>query len=511
MSTASPVDPAAVPVSPLDSSAPLAGPSQLSLAQTSLAGMDHASVLHPSTSVSGFTHGQVPSTVLETAGGVRVRLREEGGPSRELIDAFAGLYCVNIGYGRTEVADAIARQAHQLAYFHSYAGHSTEELIRLSNRLLRMAPACAATDGSPGKAQRVFYGTSGSDANETQAKLVWYYHNLIGKPRKKRILARERGYHGNTVMAGSMTGLDFYHNFMDLPVSAILRTGSPHSYWGTTEPASPAGESEQAFSLRRAAELEALILREDPDTIGAFIAEPVLGTGGLIPPPAGYWPAIQAVLRKYDILLIADEVITGFGRTGRMFGSELYDIQPDLITIAKGLTSAYAPLSGVILGERVYNAMEAGSAEAGVFPHGYTYSGHPISVAAANANLDILEREDLAANAASVGAYMLDALHAAFDELPITGEVRGVGLMLAVEFVADPATKRRLDPALTVAARISKLARERGLITRAMPQSEALGFAPPLVLTRADADQIVDIAASATRTVLDQLSRDAAL
>lgn len=485
MSTTSPVDPA-----------------ELLAASADLAQMDHASVLHPSTNVSDFAHGKVPSTVLETASGVRIRLSEEGGESRELIDAFAGLYCVNIGYGRTEVADAIARQAHQLAYFHTYAGHSTEELIRLSNRLVKMAPVCSG--GS--RAQRVFYGTSGSDANETQAKLVWYYHNLIGKPRKKRIIARDRGYHGNSVMAGSMTGLNFYHNFMDLPVSAIVRTGAPHFYWGA-EP----GESEQEFSQRRATELEALILKEDPETIGAFIGEPVLGTGGLIPPPAGYWAAIQAVLRKYDILLIADEVITGFGRTGRMFGCDLYDIQPDLITIAKGLTSAYAPLSGVIVGERVYKAMEAGAAEAGVFPHGYTYSGHPIGVAAANANLDILEREDLAGNAATVGAYMLDALHAAFDGLPITGEVRGVGLMLAVEFVADPANKKRLDPKLTVAYRISKLAREKGLITRAMPQSEALGFAPPLVLTRSDADQIVDISAAATRQVIDELAREGAL
>jgi L-2,4-diaminobutyrate transaminase len=304
-------------------------------------------------------------------------------------------------------------------------------------------------------------------------------------------------------MAGSMTGLNFYHNFMDLPVAAVVRTGAPHFYWGAN-----VGETEEQFSARRAQELEALILREDPDTIGAFIGEPVLGTGGLIPPPAGYWAATQAVLRKYDILLIADEVITGFGRTGKMFGSQLYDIQPDLITIAKGLTSAYAPLSGVIVGERVFNAMEAGAAQAGVFPHGYTYTGHPIGVAAANANLDILERENLTQNAAEVGAYMLDALHSAFDDLPITGEVRGVGLMLAVEFVADPATKRRLDPSLTVAYRISKRARDKGVITRAMPQSEALGFAPPLVLTRTDADEIVETAARSTREVLDELARE---
>jgi len=471
--------------------------SQTDLSQPDLKEMDRASVLHPSTSVADFATGKLSSTIMETASGVRIRDSE----GHELIDGFAGLYCVNIGYGRTEVADAIACQAHKLAYFHTYAGHSTEELIRLSDRLVKMGPI----SNGGGRFQRVFYGTSGSDANETQAKLVWYYHNLIGKPRKKRIIARERAYHGNTVMAGSMTGLNFYHNFMDLPVSAILRTGVPHHYWGA-EP----GETEEQFSARRAAELEALILPEDPETIGAFIGEPVLGTGGLIPPPAGYWQAIQAVLRKYEILLIADEVITGFGRTGRMFGSQLYDIQPDLITLAKGLTSAYAPLSGVLVGERVYRAMEAGSAEAGVFPHGYTYTGHPIGVAAANANLDILEREDLTANAADVGAYMLAALHEAFDSLPITGEVRGVGLMLAVEFVADPAAKTRLDSSLKVAYRISARAREQGLITRAMPQSEALGFAPPLVLTRAEADQIVDIAAASTRQVLDELTRDGA-
>lgn len=456
---------------------------------------DRTSVLHPSTSIADFTSGKLPSTIVDSASGVRIRDTE----GHELIDAFAGLYCVNIGYGRTEVADAIARQAHQLAYYHTYAGHSTEELIRLSDRLVKMAPA--SNGGGP--MQRVFYGTSGSDANETNAKLVWYYHNLIGKPNKKRIIARDRAYHGNTVMAGSMTGLNFYHNFMDLPVAAILRTGAPHYYWGANS-----GESEEQFSQRRAIELEALIIREDPDTIGAFIGEPVLGTGGLIPPPAGYWSGIQAVLRKYDILLIADEVITGFGRTGRLFGSELYGIQPDLITIAKGLTSAYAPLSGVIVGERVYKAMEAGSAEAGVFPHGYTYTGHPIAVAAANANLDILERENLTENAAEVGAYMLAALHEAFSGLPITGEVRGVGLMLAVEFVADPATKQRLDPALKVAYRISTRAREKGLITRAMPQSEALGFAPPLVLTRSEADQIVEITAAATHEILDELTRE---
>jgi L-2,4-diaminobutyrate transaminase len=458
-----------------------------------LAALDRASILHPATNPRDFAAGKVPSTVIDSGAGIRIRDVD----GRELIDAFAGLYCVNIGYGRTEVADAIARQAHQLAYYHTYAGHSTEELIRLSERLVRMAP---------GKPSKVFYGTSGSDANETQVKLVWYYHNLIGKPKKKRIIARERAYHGNTVMSGSLTGLSLYHTLMDLPVPSVLRTGVPHHYRGA-EP----GEMEEQFSARRAAELEELIVREDPDTIGGFIGEPVLGTGGLVPPPAGYWSAIQAVLRKYEILLIADEVITGFGRTGRMFGSDLYGMEPDLTTVAKGITSAYAPLSASIISERIFGVIEDGAETAGAFPHGYTYTGHPISVAAANANLDILEGENLAGNAGEVGGYMLGLLHQAFDGLPITGEVRGVGLMLAVDFVADPATRRKFDPALKVAYRISTAARERGVITRAMPQSDAVGFAPPLILTRTDAEQIVDLVASAARQVVDELAKETVL
>jgi L-2,4-diaminobutyrate transaminase len=458
-----------------------------------LAALDRASVLHPATNARDFAAGKSPSTIIDSGAGICIRDID----GRELIDAFAGLYCVNIGYGRTEVADAIARQAHKLAYYHAYAGHSTEELIRLSDRLVRMAP---------GKPSKVFYGTSGSDANETQAKLVWYYHNLIGKPKKKRIIARERAYHGNTVLSGSMTGLSLYHELMDLPVPAILRTGAPHHYWGAER-----GETEGQFSARRAQELEDLILREDPETIGGFIGEPVLGTGGLVPPPAGYWTAIQAVLRKYDILLIADEVITGFGRTGRMFGSDLYDMKPDLVTVAKGITSAYAPLSASIISERVFRVIEDGAEATGIFPHGYTYTGHPISVAAANANLDIVERENLAGNAAEVGAYMLGLLHEAFDGLPITGEVRGVGLMLAVDFVADPATRRKFDPALKVAYRVSNAARERGVITRAMPQSEAVGFAPPLVLTPRDAEEIVEIVASAARQVVEELAKETVL
>ncbi|NBB13714.1 aminotransferase [Pseudomonas sp. SLFW] len=459
-----------------------------------VAAQDRNSVLHPFTNLKDFASGKLGDpTIIETGKGIRIT----DSTGREYIDGFAGLYCMNIGYGRDEVAEAISRQAHKLAYYHSYAAHTTDELASLSDRLVKMAP---------GKMSKVFYGTSGSDANETNAKLVWYYNNLRGLPKKKKIITRDRGYHGCSVMSGSLTGMNFYHDHMDLPISGILRTGVPHQYWD----AQP-GETELQFSARRARELEELILREDPDTIGGFIAEPVLGTGGITPPPAGYWEAIQPILQKYDILLIADEVITAFGRTGAMFGCEKYGITPDLITVAKGLTSAYMPLSAAIVGEKVYKVMEEGADRVGAFSHGYTYSGHPIAVAAANAVLDIVEREDIPGNANRVGAYLQSSLHEVFDNLPIVGEVRGVGLMAAIEFVADPATKKRFDPALKVGARISKAARDLNLIARAMPHGEILGFAPPLTTTEKEVDQIVDIARQAVNKVMDELAKEGAL
>jgi L-2,4-diaminobutyrate transaminase len=448
---------------------------------------DRAATLHPFTGLHGHAHGTAEVTVVETARGSRIR----DGAGREFIDGFAGLYCVNIGYGRTEVAEAISAQAHKLAYYHSYAGHTTEQLARLSSRLVAMAP---------GKMSKVFYGLSGSDANETNAKIVWYYNNLRGLPAKKKIIARERGYHGSSVVSGSMTGLSFYHDHMDLPRPGILRTGVPHHYWGAE-----AGESEEEFSMRRARELDALILREGPDTVGAFIGEPVLGTGGITPPPAGYWPAIQAVLRKHDVLLIADEVITGFGRTGAMFGCDLYGIEPDLITIAKGITSAYVPLSASIVGARVYEVMENASEKVGAFAHGYTYSGHTLAVAAANAVLDIVERENIPGQAKTTGAHLQKQLHGAFADLPIVGEVRGVGMMAAVEFVADPATRTRFAPELKVGVRIAQAARDRGLIVRAMPHGDIMGFSPPLVMSSREVDEMVAIAAEATRHVMNQL------
>ena len=453
-----------------------------------IAASDRHYVLHPFTQLKDFATGAGSGpTIVESGQGCRIR----DASGRQFLDGFAGLYCVNIGYGRTEVAEAIAKQAYKLAYYHSYAGHTTEEQARLAERLVRM---------TPGRMSKVFFGLSGSDANETNAKLVWYYNNLRGRPNKKKIISRQRAYHGCTVVSGSLTGMRFYHAAMDLPIAGILHAGVPHYYWGA-EP----GESELEFSRRRARELDAMIEREGPETVGAFIAEPVLGTGGIIPPPTGYFDAIQPVLRKHDVLLIADEVICGFGRTGARFGSELYGIEPDLMTVAKGLTSAYAPLSASIVSERVYQVMEDAADRIGAFSHGYTYSGHPLGVAAANAALDIVEREHLADKARETGAYLLQQLRERFAALPIVGEVRGVGMLAAVEFVAQPSAKKRFDGALKVGPRISQAARELGLIARAMPDGDILGFAPPLVMSRAEVDELVDIAERATRKVMAEL------
>ncbi len=449
---------------------------------------DRAYFLHPSTDAHRHAIGASPNRIITGGKGIRI-VDSEG---KESIDGFAGLYCVNVGYGRQEIAKAIARQAEELAYFHAYAGHASEPAIRLAERIIEKAP-----DGM----KRVYFGMSGSDANETQIKLVWYYNNVLARPQKKKIISRWRGYHGSGIMTGSLTGLKLFHDLFDLPRAPVLHTLTPHYYWGA-EP----GESEAAFVRRCADELERMIVREGPETVAAFIGEPVLGTGGIVPPPVGYWDAIQKVLARYDVLLIADEVITGFGRTGRWFGSDLYGMRPDLITIAKGLSSAYLPISGVIVGEKVWQVLDQGAEKLGAIGHGWTYSAHPLCAAAALANLDIIEREKLVDNAREVGAHFQRLLHEAFDGHKMVGEVRGVGLLAAVEFVADRAARKRFDAKEAVGARIAAACLARGLIARAMPQGDILGFAPPLVVTREEADEIVGIARAALDDVANERS-----
>ncbi len=448
---------------------------------------DRAHFFHPSTHAADHSSGKLAGHVV--TGGEGIRIRDHQG--RELIDAFAGLYCVNIGYGRSEVAEAIYAQAKALAYYHTYVGHSNEAIVELSERII---------DWSPKGMKKVYYGMSGSDANETQIKLVRYYNNVLGRPQKKKIISRDRGYHGSGIMTGSLTGLPVFHQAFDLPAPDILHTVCPHWYRKA-----PQGMAEADFAQYCADELEKMILAEGPDTVAAFIGEPVLGTGGIIPPPEGYWEKIQAVLKKYDVLLIADEVVCGFGRIGAPMGSQAYAIEPDLITVAKGLTSAYAPLSGVIVGEKVWDVIEQGSRDLGAMGHGWTYSGHPICAAAGLANLDIIERENIMGNAAEVGAYFQQQLHAAFDDHPLVGEVRGVGMLAALEFMADGDARQPFDAALTVGAKVAGACMARGLIARAMPHGDILGFAPPLVATREDIDTIVAIAKQAVDEVAGQV------
>lgn len=442
------------------------------MAEPSLEDRDRRSMLHPFTRVDDYAAGRTPAPFV-VSGGHGIMVVDEHG--RELIDGFSGLYCVNAGYGQDRIVDAMMAQARALPFFHSFAGATNPPAIELADKLLQIAGP---------QMKRVFFGLSGSDANETQVKLVWYYNNVRGFPLKKKIIARDRGYHGGTIVAGSLTGLAAYHQGFDQLVDGIKHTMAPDPFWA------PEGATE-AFSRRCAAELEALIQAEGPETIGAFIAEPVIGAGGIVPPAPGYWAAIQAVLRRHDILLIIDEVVTGFGRCGHMLLSGELGIEPDLITTAKGLTSAYAPLSAVLVGERVWEVLQAGTAKHGLFGHGYTYTAHPMCAAAALANIAVIEEDRLCENALNVGAYLLNALHSSFAAHPLVGEIRGIGLLAAIEFVAEGQPKRRLPADLKLASRINALCFEEALLARAMPFGDIVGLAPPLVLDRAGADAIV--------------------
>ncbi|SDY67299.1 aspartate aminotransferase family protein [Citreimonas salinaria] len=445
---------------------------------------DRENFFHPSTHLAEFARGNAPQRVIQTGKGSHITDRD----GNTMLDAFAGLYCVNVGYGRPEITDAIAEQARELAYYHAYVGHGTEAAITLSKMIL---------DRAPDHMSKVYFGLSGSDANETNVKLVWYYNNILGRPEKKKIISRWRGYHGSGLVTGSLTGLELFHKKFDLPLSQVLHTEAPYFFRR-----SDTSMDEAAFVAHCVAELEAMIEREGADTIAAFIGEPILGTGGIVPPPAGYWAAIQKVLTKHDILLIADEVVTGFGRLGSMFGSEHYGLKPDLMTIAKGLTSAYAPLSGSIVSDRMWKVLEQGTDENGPIGHGWTYSAHPIGAAAGVANLKLLDDLDLISNAGTVGTYLNAAMADAIGAHPHVGEVRGEGLLMAVEFVKDRDSRTFFDASEKVGARVAAALLEHGVIARAMPQGDILGFAPPFCLTREEADEIVQKTAAAVGSVL---------
>ncbi len=445
---------------------------------------DRESFLHPSTHLGKHARGEATGRIMVGGDGAFVTDRD----GTRLLDAFAGLYCVNVGYGRTQIAEAIAEQARELAYYHAYVGHGTEASITLAHMVMERAPDRMA---------RVYFGLGGSDANDTNVKLLWYYNNIRGLPEKKKIITRERAYHGSGLMSGSLTGLKAFHAMFDLPLDRVLRTEAPYYYRRADR-----DMTEAEFTAHCAAELEALIAREGAETIAAFIAEPVLGTGGIVPPPAGYWEAIAPILKRHDIALISDEVVTGFGRLGEMFASPMFGLEPDFITIAKGLTSAYAPLSGSIVSQRVWDVLVQGNDENGPLGHGWTYSAHPIGAAAGVANLRLVDELGLVQNAGEVGPYLTARMQEALAGHPHVGEVRGIGMLTAVELVQDRDGPVFFDKVGAAAGEVVAAMGRRGVIARAMPQGDILGFAPPLCLTREEADTVVEATAGAVREVL---------
>jgi L-2,4-diaminobutyrate transaminase len=425
-----------------------------------LADLDRSHVFHPFTSIVQ-QQARGPRILAEGKG---VWVRDAEG--RELLDAMAGLWCVHAGYGRDEIAEAMADQARRLAYAHGFLAQANEPAVRLAARLAALTP-----DGL----DRAFFCNSGSEANDTIVKLVWYHWNLRGRPEKKKLIARHGGYHGVTLGATSLSGLPAMHALFDAPLPRFLHVRKPH-YYREAEP----GESERDFAARLARELEAVIVAEGADTVAAFVGEPLMAAGGVIPPPEGYWPAVQEVLERHEVLLVADEVVCGFGRLGVPFGSQRFDLRPDFMTVAKGLTSAYFPVSAAVVSDRVWGVLAAGSPEHGPVAHGHTTSLHPVGAAAALANLDILEREGLLGRAAEVGPAFQARLRAAVGDHPLVGEVRGEALIAAVELVADRESRRPFPPERQVGLRLHERCLEEGLVVRAL--GDALAFSPPLVI-----------------------------
>ncbi len=430
---------------------------------------DALSVLHPATNLA--QHRRVGSLVIESGKGVRVR--DENG--REYIEAMAGLWCTALGYGVEELAETAAEQIRKLSFSHMFAGRSHEPAVALAEKLREMAPIPSA---------KVFFGTSGSDANDTQVKLIWYVNNALGRPQKKKIISRQRAYHGVTVASGSMTGLPSFHRSFDLPLPQFRHVTCPHHY-RDGEP----GESEAGFTTRLAAELDALIRAEGPETVAAFIAEPVLGAGGVVVPPEGYYPAIRAVLDEHDVLLIDDEVICGFGRLGARFGAEAMDMRPDTVSVAKALSSAYLPISAVLVPDRMVDVLVEASERMGVFGHGFTYTGHPVCAAVALKALELMEERDLYTHAARAGRYFQARLRG-FADHPLVGEVRGKGLLGACELVADRETREAWPAARGVGAACQDRALGHGVIVRAL--GDTIAFCPPLIVTESDIDEIVE-------------------
>ena len=435
----------------------------------SLAQADISTALHPYTNAR--RHEEKGPLVIERGEGVHVF----DTTGKRYIEGLAGLWSVGVGFSEPRLVEAAHRQMQALPYYHSFAHKAHEPSIRLAEKLIEMTPQGL---------DRVFFTSSGSEANDTVVKLVWYMNNALGRPEKKKFLARTKGYHGITVASGSLTGLPYNHMDFDLPVIPVSHLTCPHHYRFGHE-----GESEAEFTARLLAEAEEVIEREGPETIAAFIGEPLMAAGGVMPPPEGYWKGIEALCRKHDILLVSDEVICGFGRLGSSFGCVHYGFSPDIMVTSKQLTSSYMPLAAIVFSEKVYDAIADNTARIGTFGHGFTASGHPVATAVGLENLRIIEERDLIGNAARMGARMQEGLRRLGDH-PLVGEVRGAGLIAGLELVADKATKRPFDPIGKAGLMAFEIGHEEGLIIRNV--GDTLALCPPMIVTEDDIDEIVD-------------------
>jgi len=444
----------------------------MSEASNSLSQSDKRNVLHPYTNIS--SHNEAGPTIITKGEGIHVY--DDSG--KKYIEGLAGLWCTSLGFNNNKLVEASQKAMRQLPFYHTFGSKSHPSAINLAEKLIAIAPTPMS---------KVFFANSGSEANDTAVKIIWYINNERGKTNKKKIIARNKGYHGVTLMTAGLTGLPNNHRDFDLPLNGILHTDCPHYYrYGETD------ESEEQFATRCADNLRKLILHEGPDTIAAFFAEPVIGAGGVIPPPKTYFKKIQNILNEYDILFVADEVICGFGRTGNMFGTETYELKPDMITLAKALSSGYLPISALLISEDIFNSIELESKKIGIFGHGYTYGGHPVACAVALETLSIYDEMDIIRHVQEVSPTLQNGLKK-LTMHPLVGEARGVGLLGAIELVKNKETKEPFDIGVGVGGLLAGRMQVNGLISRAM--GDSLAFAPPLIITVSQIDEILAILA----------------
>lgn len=441
---------------------------------------DNAHHLHPFT-----THHELREKgprVISRAEGVYI-YDEDG---NKILDGMAGLWCVQLGYGRQELVDAAAEAMKTLSYYNLFFQTTTPYAAKLADLIAQKTP-----EGL----DQVFFGCSGSEAVDSAIKLIWYYWNLKGKPEKKAIIARERAYHGSTMAAASLSGLPFMQGIFDLPLPRFHHVAPTPHYYGYAE----SGESEHDFAMRCAKAVEDKILELGPENVAAFAGEPVMGAGGLMTPPEGYWQEVERICRKYDILLWSDEVICGFGRTGEWFGCQTYDFTPDIMTMAKGISSGYQPLSAVVMNKRMADPIINADTE---MAHGFTYSGHPVAAAVSIRNIELIEQLDLVGETGrKTAAYFQEKL-ATLNDHPLVGQTRGVGLLGALELVKNKQTRERFAPDGRAGTVCRTHCFETGVVMRAV--GDTMFLCPPLVITEAEIDELIAL----VRTSLDKTAAE---